>query len=45
MSAMMPTALRGRRLVVVDIEGNGRTPPEIVEIALLPADTAPPRPT
>lgn len=31
-------ALRGRKLVVVDVEGNGQHPPEIVEIAALPID-------
>ncbi len=35
---MIPAALRGRRLAVVDVEGNGRHPPEIIEIAALPAD-------
>lgn len=34
----IPAALAGRRLVVVDVEGNGQTPPEIIEIALLPVD-------
>lgn len=33
-----PPVLTGHRLVVVDVEGNGRQPPEIVEIALLPLD-------
>ncbi|WP_035304335.1 3'-5' exonuclease [Actinokineospora inagensis] len=36
MSHDIPAALRGRELVVVDIEGNGAQPPEIVEIAILP---------
>jgi DNA polymerase III epsilon subunit-like protein len=30
--------LRGRMLVVVDVEGNGQQPPEIIEIAALPID-------
>ncbi len=30
--------LRGRKLVVVDVEGNGQQPPEIIEIAALPID-------
>jgi DNA polymerase III epsilon subunit-like protein len=33
--------LAGRRLVVVDVEGNGQQPPEIVEIAALPVDSDP----
>ncbi|WP_329408642.1 3'-5' exonuclease [Nocardia vinacea] len=33
-----PNALRDRQLVVVDVEGNGQNPPEIIEIALLPVD-------
>ena len=36
---MLPTALRGRRLAVVDVEGNGQQPPEIIELAALPLDT------
>jgi DNA polymerase III epsilon subunit-like protein len=40
MAFRIPAALRGRRLVVVDVEGNGRTPPEIIEIATLATDTA-----
>ncbi|MGX7829774.1 3'-5' exonuclease [Actinokineospora sp. 24-640] len=35
----LPAALRGRRLIVVDVEGNGRQPPEIIELAALPLDT------
>lgn len=31
----IPNALRGRDLVVVDVEGNGQTPAEIIEIAVL----------
>jgi DNA polymerase III epsilon subunit-like protein len=30
--------LRGQKLVVVDVEGNGQQPPEIIEIAALPID-------
>lgn len=33
---MVPNALRGRDFAVVDVEGNGQTPPEIIEIAILP---------
>jgi DNA polymerase III epsilon subunit-like protein len=40
MAFRIPAALHGRRLVVVDLEGNGRTPPEIIEIAALATDTA-----
>jgi DNA polymerase III epsilon subunit-like protein len=36
----LPAALEGQRLAVVDVEGNGRQPPEIVEIAVLPVDDA-----
>lgn len=32
----VPAALRGRDIAVVDVEGNGRFPPEIIEIAVLP---------
>lgn len=35
----LPAALRGRRLVVVDVEGNGQPSPEIIELAALPIDT------
>lgn len=35
-----PDALVDRRLAVVDVEGNGQHPPEIVEIAILPVDDA-----
>lgn len=38
MTRSIPTALRGQRLAVVDIEGNGGQPPEIVEIAVLTPD-------
>ncbi|MFT7837714.1 3'-5' exonuclease [Saccharothrix sp. BKS2] len=34
----LPAVLVGRRLVVVDVEGNGGGPPLIVEIAVLPVD-------
>jgi DNA polymerase III epsilon subunit-like protein len=37
-TSIIPAALAGHRLVVVDVEGNGQTPPEIIEIALLPVD-------
>ena len=33
-----PNALRDRQLVVVDVEGNGQNPPEIIEIAVLLVD-------
>ncbi|MEV6320167.1 3'-5' exonuclease [Nocardia sp. NPDC051787] len=33
-----PNALRERQLAVVDVEGNGQNPPEIIEIALLLLD-------
>lgn len=35
----LPGVLASRELVVVDVEGNGRQPPEIIEIALLPLTT------
>jgi len=35
-TAPVPAALKDQRLVVVDVEGNGQQPPEIVEIAALP---------
>ncbi|MFI9503812.1 exonuclease domain-containing protein [Nocardia sp. NPDC052566] len=31
----IPNTLRGKDVVVVDVEGNGQTPPEIIEIAIL----------
>ncbi|MFF0488509.1 exonuclease domain-containing protein [Nocardia sp. NPDC004068] len=34
--ADVPAALHGQRLAVVDVEGNGHNPPEIIEIAILP---------
>ncbi|WP_433727817.1 exonuclease domain-containing protein [Nocardia sp. CA-129566] len=37
-SQPFPNALRERQLVVVDVEGNGQNPPEIIEIAMLPVD-------
>lgn len=37
----LPSALRGTQLVVVDVEGNGQQPPEIIEIAVLPIDGQP----
>lgn len=40
MTLSTPPALTGQRLAVVDVEGNGQQPPEIIEIAVLPlADT------
>jgi exodeoxyribonuclease X len=38
MTSSLPTALVGKRLVVVDVEGNGQVPPEIIELAALPVD-------
>ncbi|WP_174189870.1 3'-5' exonuclease [Nocardia barduliensis] len=32
---IVPNALHGRDFAVVDVEGNGQTPPEIIEIAVL----------
>lgn len=40
MTAALP-ALLDRRLAVLDLEGNGGRPPEIVEIAILPVDGEP----
>jgi DNA polymerase III epsilon subunit-like protein len=37
-TASLPAALSGQRLAVVDVEGNGQQPPEIIEIAVLPVD-------
>jgi DNA polymerase III epsilon subunit-like protein len=34
----IPAALHGKRLVVVDVEGNGQQPPEIIEVAALAID-------
>jgi DNA polymerase III epsilon subunit-like protein len=36
MTIPLDAPLRGHRLAVVDVEGNGKNPPEIVEIAVLP---------
>ncbi|MEV0247451.1 3'-5' exonuclease [Nocardia sp. NPDC050712] len=36
----VPAVLRGRDIVVVDVEGNGYHPQEIVEIAIIPVDGA-----
>lgn len=33
---IVPKALHGKDFAVVDVEGNGQTPPEIIEIAILP---------
>ena len=33
---LVPNTLRGRDFAAVDVEGNGQTPPEIIEIAILP---------
>jgi len=39
MNTPVPATLTGRKLVVVDVEGNGQSPPEIIEFAGLPVDT------
>ncbi|MEV0033779.1 3'-5' exonuclease [Nocardia sp. NPDC050793] len=36
MTTPVPHAFTGKALAVVDVEGNGRTPAEIIEIAVLP---------
>lgn len=36
MTPPVPTQLVGHELVVVDVEGNGHNPPEIIELAALP---------
>ncbi|MGW4720935.1 3'-5' exonuclease [Nocardia sp. NPDC004260] len=36
----VPDALHGKDFAVVDVEGNGQTPPEIIEIAILPVSGA-----
>lgn len=36
MTIALDAPFRGHRLAVVDVEGNGKNPPEIVEIAVLP---------
>lgn len=41
MTNTIPAALAGQRLAVVDVEGNGQQPPEIIEIAVLPIDQEP----
>jgi len=38
-SLQLPSSLAGRQVVVIDVEGNGRRPPEIIEIAVLPMTT------
>lgn len=38
MTTSLPAALTGQQLAVVDVEGNGQQPPEIIEIAVLPVD-------
>ena len=38
MTTSVPAALADRKLVVVDVEGNGQSPPEIIEFAGLPVD-------
>jgi DNA polymerase III epsilon subunit-like protein len=40
MTSSVPAILAGRDLVVVDVEGNGQNPPEIVEFAALPVNQA-----
>ncbi|MFQ6397935.1 exonuclease domain-containing protein [Nocardia sp. KC 131] len=35
MTTSIPTALQGKEIAVVDVEGNGQNPPEIIEIAIL----------
>jgi DNA polymerase III epsilon subunit-like protein len=37
-TASLPAALNGQQLAVVDVEGNGQQPPEIIEIAVLLVD-------
>jgi DNA polymerase III epsilon subunit-like protein len=39
---VLPEALAGQQLAVVDIEGNGHNPPEIIEIAILLIDAPAP---
>jgi len=38
MTTPIPSALTEYKLVVVDVEGNGQNPPEIIEMAALPVD-------
>lgn len=40
MNPLLPAALAGKQFAVVDVEGNGQQPPEIIEIAVLPIDDA-----
>lgn len=40
MTTSVPLALVNRELIVVDVEGNGQSPPEIIEFAGLPIDKA-----
>jgi DNA polymerase III epsilon subunit-like protein len=40
-SPIISAALAGRLLAVVDVDGNGQEPPEIVDLAVLPFDPAP----
>ncbi|MGV9823485.1 3'-5' exonuclease [Nocardia xishanensis] len=40
MTTPVPHTLTSKALAVVDVEGNGATPPEIIEIAILPITTA-----
>lgn len=41
MTTALPPVLRDHALAVLDLEGNGGQPPEIVEVAILPVDGAP----
>lgn len=43
MTTPLSARLAGHRLAVVDVEGNGKNPPEIIEIAVLPVDSHHPR--
>lgn len=42
MNSQQQNPLSGQRLVVVDVEGNGQQPPEIIELAALPVDSGAP---
>lgn len=42
MTDSVPVVLTGQKLAVVDVEGNGHQPPEIIEIAILPIDAPAP---
>lgn len=44
MTDTLPEVLTGQKLAVVDVEGNGRQPPEIIDIAILPIDAPAPVP-